>query len=59
MNSDAYIKAHCGKNNGAVCTSSNAPKAFEWAFGQREKVFFFPDEHLGRNTGNHLGVPAA
>jgi len=58
MNSDAYIKAHCGKNNGAVCTSSNASKAFEWAFKQREKIFFFPDEHLGRNTGNHLKIPA-
>ena len=40
MNSDAHIKAHCGRNQGAVCTSSNAPKAFEWAFGQREKIFF-------------------
>ena len=58
MNSDAFIKAHCGKNNGAVCTSSNASKAFEWAFKQKEKIFFFPDEHLGRNTGNHLGIPA-
>lgn len=57
MNSDAYIKAHCGQNQGAVCTSSNAPKAFEWAFKNREKVFFFPDEHLGRNTGNTLGIP--
>ena len=57
MNSDAFIKAHCGKNQGAVCTSSNAPKAFVWAFRQREKIFFFPDEHLGRNTGNHLGIP--
>jgi len=57
MNSDAYIKAHCGKNQGAVCTSSNAPDAFKWAFGQREKIFFFPDEHLGRNTGNTLGIP--
>ncbi|MBU1344063.1 MAG: quinolinate synthase NadA [Proteobacteria bacterium] len=57
MNSDAYIKAHCGKNNGAVCTSSNALKAFEWALRQREKIFFFPDEHLGRNTGNSLGIP--
>lgn len=57
MNSDAHIKAHCGKNNGAVCTSSNAPKAFEWAFKQRKKIFFFPDEHLGRNTGNFLGIP--
>ena len=58
MNSDAFIKAHCGKNNGAVCTSSNAPKAFEWAFKQREKIFFFTDEHLGRNTGNNLGIPS-
>ena len=57
MNSDAYIKAHCGQNHGAVCTSSNAPKAFEWAFKRREKIFFFPDEHLGRNTGNTLGIP--
>ncbi len=58
MNSDAFIKAHCGKNNGAVCTSSNASKAFEWAFKKRKKIFFFPDEHLGRNTGNHLNIPA-
>lgn len=39
MNSDAHIKAHCGKNNGAICTSSNAPKAFEWAFKRGEKIF--------------------
>ena len=58
MNSDAHIKAHCGENGGVVCTSSNAHHAFEWAFEQREKIFFFPDEHLGRNTGNRLGVPA-
>lgn len=57
MNSDAYIKAHCGRHGGAVCTSSNAPKAFQWAFDKKEKIFFFPDEHLGRNTGNSLGIP--
>ncbi|MCP4719598.1 MAG: quinolinate synthase NadA [Desulfobacteraceae bacterium] len=57
MNSDAHIKAHCGRHGGAVCTSSNAPKAFEWAFKQREKIFFFPDEHLGRNTAFLLGIP--
>ena len=57
MNSDAHIKAHCGRKNGAICTSSNAPKAFEWAFKRGEKIFFFPDEHLGRNTGNALGIP--
>jgi len=57
MNSDAHIKAHCGRKNGAICTSSNAPKAFEWAFKRGEKIFFFPDEHLGRNTGNTLNIP--
>ncbi len=57
MNSDAEIKAHCGRNGGAVCTSSNAPDAFRWAFKRGKKIFFFPDEHLGRNTGNLLGIP--
>ncbi len=57
MNSDAHIKAHCGKHGGAVCTSSNAGQAFEWAFKQREKVFFFPDEHLGRNTAMDMNIP--
>lgn len=56
MNSDASIKAHCGRNEGAVCTSSNAPDAFRWAYNKREKIFFFPDEHLGRNTGNSFGI---
>ena len=48
MNSDAALKAFCGRHGGAVCTSSNAPSAFQWGFAQREKVFFFPDQHLGR-----------
>lgn len=56
MNSDAELKAFCGRHGGIVCTSSNAPAAFRWAFGQREKIFFFPDEHLGRNTGNRIGI---
>lgn len=56
MNSDASLKAFCGRQGGAVCTSSNAPAAFRWGFSQREKVFFFPDQHLGRNTGNQMGV---
>ncbi len=56
MNSDAYLKAFCGLRGGTVCTSSNAPDAFRWALTQREKVFFFPDQHLGRNTGNQMGI---
>ncbi|TDD67121.1 quinolinate synthase NadA [Jiangella aurantiaca] len=50
MNSSADIKAFCGRNGGAVCTSSNARQALEWAFAQGEKVLFLPDQHLGRNT---------
>lgn len=58
MNSSAAIKAFTGKNGGAVCTSSNAPRALQWAFSQGEKVLFLPDQHLGRNTAvNHLGIP--
>jgi quinolinate synthase len=52
MNSSADIKAFCGRHGGAVCTSSNADVALEWAFDQKPdaKVLFFPDQHLGRNT---------
>jgi len=57
MNADAEIKAFCGHHGGIVCTSSNAPAAFQWGFNQREKIFFFPDKHLGQNTGNQMGIP--
>lgn len=57
MNSTAELKAFCGERGGAVCTSSNARKLFEWAFQRERKIFFFPDEHLGRNTGAQLGIP--
>jgi quinolinate synthase len=50
MNSSADIKAFCGRHGGAVCTSSNAEVALEWAFQQGQKVLFLPDQHLGRNT---------
>ncbi|MCP9208480.1 quinolinate synthase NadA [Streptomyces sp. HD1123-B1] len=50
MNSSADIKAFTGKHGGTICTSSNAKRALDWAFGQGEKVLFLPDQHLGRNT---------
>ncbi len=50
MNSTAAIKSFTGENGGAVCTSSNAERAMKWAFEKGEKVFFLPDQHLGRNT---------
>jgi quinolinate synthase len=56
MNSDASLKAFCGRRGGLVCTSANARAAIAWGFGRKAKVFFFPDQHLGRNTGNRLGL---
>ncbi|MFF0728913.1 quinolinate synthase NadA [Streptomyces sp. NPDC004134] len=54
MNSSADIKAFTGRHGGTICTSSNAERALNWAFGQRPagagKVLFLPDQHLGRNT---------
>ncbi|MDR7278286.1 quinolinate synthase NadA [Catenuloplanes atrovinosus] len=50
MNSSADIKGFVGRNKGVVCTSSNAKRALDWAFEQGSKVFFLPDQHLGRNT---------
>lgn len=57
INSAANLKAFCSRHGGIVCTSSNARKVLEWAFSQREKVLFFPDQHLGRNTGYRMGIP--
>lgn len=56
MNSSADIKALTGREGGTICTSSNAAGALEWAFAQREKVLFLPDQHLGRNTALAMGI---
>ncbi len=56
MNSAASLKAFCGRNGGIVCTSSNATAVLEWAFARGRRVFFFPDQHLGRNTGVKMGI---
>ena len=56
MNSSAKLKAFCGKNGGAVCTSSNAAGILKWAFERGKRVLFFPDQHLGRNTALKMGV---
>ncbi|KAM9864981.1 Quinolinate synthase A [Leucobacter aridicollis] len=57
MNSSAAIKAFCGRNGGIVCTSSNARTVLEWAFERGQRVVFFPDQHLGRNTAKAMGIP--
>jgi quinolinate synthase len=56
INSTAALKAFCGNHGGAVCTSSNARRVVQWAFEQGEKLLFFPDQHLGRNTCHGLGI---
>ena len=57
MNSTASLKAFVGRNGGAVCTSSNARAVLDWAFRRKPRVLFFPDQHLGRNTGHRMGIP--
>ena len=57
INSAANLKSFCGQHGGIVCTSTNAQKILDWSFARREKVLFFPDQHLGRNTGYKMGIP--
>ena len=56
INSAASLKAFCGRNGGIVCTSSNAKAVLEWSFKRTKRVFFFPDQHLGRNTALKMGI---
>jgi quinolinate synthase len=58
MNSSAALKAFVGDHSGAVCTSSNARAVLTWALEAGERVLFFPDQHLGRNTGYDMGFGA-
>jgi len=57
INSAADLKGFCGEHGGIVCTSTNAKHVLQWCFQQREKVLFFPDQHLGRNTGFTMDIP--
>ncbi len=59
VNSGADLKAFCGRNGGFVCTSANAQKAMEHVLSQGAIPFFFPDENLGRNTADAMGIPDA
>ena len=58
INSAADLKAFCARHGGIVCTSSNAEKVLHWAYSRREKVLFFPDQHLGRWSAKGMGIPA-
>jgi quinolinate synthase len=57
MNSAAALKAFCGERGGIVCTSTNAEAVLRWSFARKSRVLFFPDQHLGRNTGRRMGIP--
>jgi quinolinate synthase len=57
INSAAAIKSFVGERGGTICTSSNAAATLKWAWQQREKILFLPDQHLGRNTAWKMGVP--
>ena len=57
INSTAALKSFCGEHGGIVCTSSNAQKVLTWSWQQKEKILFFPDQHLGENTALAMGVP--
>ncbi len=59
MNSSAALKGFCGRHGGIVCTSSNARTVLDWAFARGQRVLFFPDQHLGRNTARAMGIPLA
>lgn len=59
MNSSAALKAFCGEHGGIVCTSSNASTVLRWAFERAQRILFFPDQHLGRNTGKAMGLDTA
>jgi len=57
INSTAALKSFCGEHGGIVCTSSNCERVLDWAWGNREKILFFPDQHLGENTALKMGIP--
>jgi quinolinate synthase len=59
INSAASLKAFCGRHGGIVCTSSNARAVLDWSFNRTKRVFFFPDQHLGRNTALQMGITNA
>lgn len=57
VNSTAALKAFVASKGGVICTSSNAAHIVNWALQERKVLFFYPDQHLGRNTAKKLGIP--
>jgi len=59
MNTSGRVKALAGRTGGAVCTSSNAAAIVRWARAQGRRIFFVPDQHLGRNVAAQVGIAPA
>ncbi|MDR2642711.1 MAG: quinolinate synthase NadA [Planctomycetaceae bacterium] len=59
VNSSAELKAFCGERGGIACTSGNAEAVLKWAFSKGQRILFFPDQHLGRNTAIKMGIPTS
>lgn len=57
MNTSGRVKALTGAQNGAVCTSSNVKKIFQWGISQHKKILFIPDRHMGENVASWVGIP--
>ncbi|CCQ95685.1 quinolinate synthetase [[Clostridium] ultunense Esp] len=57
VNSSAEVKAFVGQHGGMTVTSSNAERIMAYALRERKRIFFLPDQHLGRNTAYRLGIP--
>jgi quinolinate synthase len=56
VNSTAVLKAFCGQHGGFACTSTNAKTVLETALTEKQRILFFPDQHLGRNTAFKMGI---
>ena len=59
MNTSGRVKALAGRTGGAVCTSSNAAAIMRWARAQGRRIFFVPDQHLGRNVAAQVRIDPA
>jgi len=57
MNTSGRVKGMTGAQGGAVCTSSNVKKIFNWALAQGKKILFIPDQHMGENVAGWVGIP--
>ncbi len=57
MNTSGRVKALTGAQHGAVCTSSNVKKIFQWALAQNKKILFIPDQNMGEIVAGWTGIP--